>query len=620
MSTVGQNAEPLFPRLNLRVGITGHRPARLGIEGLAERRGSCARVLDCVAGAAGGVAESHGWAFAAGEPVRLRLVTALAEGADTVAAELALDAGFALDVIIPFAREEYARDFAGAAGERFEALWRDPRVASRLELTGVADPSDPDARAAGYLAAGRAMLTHVDLLVAMWDELPEAGRGGTAQIVREALDRGLPVVNLLADGGLALHLPDATAAGWQRFAVDDPAWPAALAACVGVMLAPPAAPEAEARLRAFFAEPERTGSRAVVYQNLRRRLTGKPLQWRLDYGLDAESRASWARVAETAERLGGAEFAASVERAIARRWRHADNAAVHYAHVYRSAYVANFALAALAVLTGLLAVFWWTEPAALHVKALFVTLELVVIGVILAVTWRGQQQRWHGRWLDYRSLAEALRPARLGALIGEAPAPFTPALQAGEAAWWGWYLRASLREVGPPSGRLGPEALGAAIDVALREEIGGQIAYHRETARQLVKLDHVLHHWGERCFLATAVVGGLFLVAYLPYLLAGLEAAAKFLKAPVTVLGAALPAFGASIFGIRAIGDFRTAARQSEQTAATLAAVHRALEQEREAPSWARTANLFAEASRSMAADQQVWALVYRHRELALPA
>ena len=44
-------------------------------------------------------------------PPDLRLVSALAEGADRIAAKAALEAGWTLEVVLPFATEEYEQDF-----------------------------------------------------------------------------------------------------------------------------------------------------------------------------------------------------------------------------------------------------------------------------------------------------------------------------------------------------------------------------------------------------------------------------------------------------------------------------------------------------------------------------
>ncbi len=53
----------------------------------------------------------------------MRLVSALAEGADRMAAQAALDLGERLEVVLPFAQKEYERDFETAESrQEFRAL------------------------------------------------------------------------------------------------------------------------------------------------------------------------------------------------------------------------------------------------------------------------------------------------------------------------------------------------------------------------------------------------------------------------------------------------------------------------------------------------------------------
>ena len=45
-----------------------------------------------------------------------------------------------------------------------------------------------------YVRLGRFLLGQIDLLVAVWNGEREEGPGGTAEVVRAALDAGIPVV------------------------------------------------------------------------------------------------------------------------------------------------------------------------------------------------------------------------------------------------------------------------------------------------------------------------------------------------------------------------------------------------------------------------------------------
>src|SRR5207244_10304403 len=96
----------------------------------------------------------------------------------------------------------------------------------------------------------------------------------------------------------------------------------------------------------------------------------------------------------------------------------ADTLAIHYSHLYRSAYVLAYALAALAVFIGAGTVFIHDDPLApaneaLGVKAVFTALELVVIAAIITLVWLGRHRGWHQRWTDYRALTQTLLHGRL---------------------------------------------------------------------------------------------------------------------------------------------------------------------------------------------------------------
>lgn len=168
-----------FP-LALNLGITGHRPNRLPAD-VAPIRARLTHVLRRIG------AEFAG--LTAGEQ-RLRLVDSLALGADVMAADLALEQGFELDVCLPFERHEYACDFADLADRaHFDALLG--RASRVIEL-----PGSRASQNAAYEAAGLTMLSLSDLVVAVWDGGQTAGRGGTAEIVARAVEDNIPVIHI----------------------------------------------------------------------------------------------------------------------------------------------------------------------------------------------------------------------------------------------------------------------------------------------------------------------------------------------------------------------------------------------------------------------------------------
>lgn len=151
------------------VGVTGHRvlteteKVRDGIENALRR-------------------------IAAAYPTRrIRIESSLAEGADRLAASIALaDFGADLVAVLPLPAADYMTDFQQESSRReFENLLR---LASEVVELPPAKTRDEAYERAGAFIVGRC-----DVLLAVWDGAPELGRGGTAAGVRRARAKRLPI-------------------------------------------------------------------------------------------------------------------------------------------------------------------------------------------------------------------------------------------------------------------------------------------------------------------------------------------------------------------------------------------------------------------------------------------
>lgn len=162
--------------VELGIGVTGHRLApKLPPETKDTVHRSVSRLLNGLQNAAGGP---------------LVIVSALAEGADQIVAEEGLRLGAELDVILPFAPEEYLKDFQHPETvARFDRLCRQSRHVLSLDHTRAQET-------VAYEAAGLEVLSRSDVLIAIWDGKPADGRGGTGQIVEQALSQGMNVVQI----------------------------------------------------------------------------------------------------------------------------------------------------------------------------------------------------------------------------------------------------------------------------------------------------------------------------------------------------------------------------------------------------------------------------------------
>jgi hypothetical protein len=111
-------------------------------------------------------------------------ISCIARGADSVFAETVLDIGGGLEVILP------STDYRDAKVKPDHAPLFDALLA---KATVVRTLPFPTANREAYEAANNAMLDNADELVAVWDGQDSPDRGGTAAVVADARDRGLPV-------------------------------------------------------------------------------------------------------------------------------------------------------------------------------------------------------------------------------------------------------------------------------------------------------------------------------------------------------------------------------------------------------------------------------------------
>jgi hypothetical protein len=272
-------------------------------------------------------------------------------------------------------------------------------------------------------------------------------------------------------------------------------------------------------------------------------------------------------LASTRNLPGGDE---RVTRAIAdsvlRRFAWADGLATYVSDAYRGGMVANFLLAAFAVIGGVAYL-----PLAPHNgKWPFALFEFVLLLAILVVTVIGRRRRWHGRWFEIRRVAEYLRHAPILLLLGVARSRGRWPRGA-DTVWPEYYARHTLREIGLPHVEVTTAYLRAAVETLLSVHVTTQRDYHRDKARRLTATHHGLDHLSEILFRLALVTVGLYLV---------LVAASAFGLVPedwaeasaktFTFLGVAFPTLGGAFAGIRYFGDFERFAAISDVTAEKL--------------------------------------------------
>ncbi|MEV5840298.1 hypothetical protein [Nocardia sp. NPDC052112] len=117
-------------------------------------------------------------------------ISCIAHGADSVFAKAVLDAGGALEVVLP-SRNYRERKVKPDHAELFDKLLSS---ASKVHVMDF-----DDAGREAYEAANEVMLSSCSRLVAVWDG-DASQRGGTGTVVELARERGVPVEIVWPDG------------------------------------------------------------------------------------------------------------------------------------------------------------------------------------------------------------------------------------------------------------------------------------------------------------------------------------------------------------------------------------------------------------------------------------
>jgi hypothetical protein len=650
---------PPRPPLAFRVGVAGHRPNRLQQADLVVLGGVIGSILAAVRQAVEAFHAAVPGLHAPGGPT-FRAVTPLAEGTDRVFAEQAVARAYELVCPLPFPQADYERDFApGTALEadslgRFRRLIGGPHPVTTFELDGTRATAGD-----AYGAAGRVVLNQSDLLVAVWDGLPAAGRGGTVATLVQAVAYRVPVIwiDAHAPHTWTLGLSDADVAevpvrpGQPPPPRRQPTSQSSLAevkALVESLIALPPDPPLPTpppprrigwRRRKpprpvlreeFFAETKPVVNFGLVWKPFRDLVGMTRLRPPEACVRDFERAVASDWPARGADLDKKARVGYSRKRPPLAFWVNAqlrpyyawsDKLADYYGDAYRSSYVVAYALTVLAVCFALLPL---TVPDdTVKREAAFIALELVAVLALIFIVWRGHRRRWHERWLEYRLLAELVRQVRvLVPLGGGRPFPRQPehlrSYVDPTSTWMYWYVRAIHRAVGLPALSMTEPVLRECLTY-LREVVAGQVRFHEDNRKRSEHLEERLHHAGMWLFVLTAVA---VVVHFLPHALgwAGihLEWPRGFSRL-LTVSCGALPAMGGAAAAVKNHGEFLRLAKRSAGMAGALGIILERIEALLVAgahPTAATTAELAAAAARVMVDEVLDWRVMFEDRPL----
>lgn len=596
----------------------------------------------------------------------LRLHSLLVDGTDQVAGERALARGWDLAVPLPFgaalncainAHPETLADvdalLAGrpaanpaveakaaairtitARARMFELADRDAEIEA-LWRAHLAAPEDRvaarafDALASDNVAlAGRVMIEHTDLVVAVWDGKVANLPGGTGHTVAEALKLGAPVLLIdpaQPDIWRILGRPEELGApadpaaapdfarleaiiraavvvdGWSPAQLDEERWRPASSQAFGLYR----------RIeRLFGGEGGALGSLRVEYEAPEAIVAG-----------------SGADVVAAAASMPGGDLAVVRELTedVLPLFAWSDGIASRLADAYRSGMCVNFVLAALAVIIGILYL-----PAGMsEAKWGFAAIELLLLGGILVLTAAGSRLGWHRRWFAMRRVAEYLRHAPALLLLGVARPtgrwPRAGGIADGGAEWPEHFARHALRDVGLPQVTATRDYLRAGLERIVLPHVSSQRRYHIGKAHKLETVHHRLDKVAESCF-ALAVASVL---AYLSLKGAGMlglvdKQMAGMFSPIFTFFGVAFPTLGANLSGIRYFADFERFGAISHVAAEKLREIEERigllLSGAPEALTYAAAADLIHALDEAVVEEIASWQSVFGAKHLALPA
>jgi Flp pilus assembly protein TadB len=492
--------------------------------------------------------------------VRFTLMSALADGSDQLITTTLLDElgeEVRLHAVIPTTIADYSRHL-DPEGRFRELLTRADEV-TELRFGGTT--------AASYAAAGRFIVRHSDLIVALWDGHGPRGRGGTAETVRYAQLRGSEV--------FVVATPRESEADKAPVPAPSPvfATPAAKRLILDYR-------HVDLYNNAAYVGTATQGERASLHERL------EPLARDTSIEISFTQMSSWA------------------EPGLARASALADR----YQRQFTAAGELVFWLAALAAIAV-------AAQALLHTARWVVWIEVALMATLLSLYIWARRSHLLDRWLGYRSLAEAFRSALFIAMVegpsggqnhrASRPPRALADLASGSEPFHqrafteAWRRRpcVTLRDTDAP-------ALADVVRAWLEE----QIHYHRSVQR---------HDSGHQRSLDASIVA-LFLATLIVAVVHGSGFASSGpWEEVLPLLGIALPVAGGAIAGIRDQRSYRLHAVRSARTADGLEEISDWLEGEN---NLSRIRRLMLDAQSVIDSERQDWSGVveFQHLELVL--
>lgn len=609
MSQSDARTSPPKVRLTFRVGVIGHRPNRLPKDQrtLDELHGVVTAILDeaKIAVTAFQQDKHHASFYLDTTPV-MRAISPLAEGADRLVAEEALNLGYELCCPMPFFQTEFEGDFDVASVIDFRTLLAragEETGLVRFELDGRRNTkTEPDNEAKAYAAAGQVVLNQSDLLIVIWDGGASAGVGGTRDTLVKALHYHVPTIwvdalqpwlwrylaseeeleSLKRDGRYALNEADVGKPEMQRTRIAE-----VVRHIVDSELGLPAAqghtrghekrrPPTLSGVNEYFRERKPALNLAVVWKMFRDLVNlGWPVvpaisvpnfveQIRHDWPVGEDDFPAGSR--NPPRMAPPSSLAIWVNSRLRGHYAWSDKLADLYADAYRSTYVLSYLFSVLAVFIALLPLAMKLEGDA---DRFCIAAELAVLSSVLILVGWALVRHWHDRWTDYRLLAELVRQLRfLVPLGGGRPFPHVQehlALYGDPTlSWMYWHMRGITRDTNLPNAVVTQDYIRDCLEhmaAVVGTEQTGQWGFHETTRTRSEHIHQRLEWIAIGIFFLTLMGIGFHLYLASPTSL--FHAWAPLADHWLVLVSATFPALSAALAGINNQGEFKRLAKRS---------------------------------------------------------
>ena len=379
------------------------------------------------------------------------LLDPMADGADQLVAEVAIELDIPVDAVLPMPVDEYRMDFEGEALQRFEQLLAKSEI---VELPFLKSSGEID-RDEQYVAVGGYVVAHCHILLTLWDGKDFGSRGGTSRVVRfhqhetmefAAKDDLLTAIDFDEDeSDLVYHIACSRVSGGapeSGLAPADASW-------VTRADVSPRTKKMPERYRTVF-------RRMIEYNR-----DGMGVDHESDDLTDNRDAVRSAVLEQTSQQYCVADN-------LAQRFQKLTNMAIRLGHLF-------------IVIAGLSFIVY----ADLYSQDVMIYCYLIAVSMVFGVFYLESRQQWQLKYLDYRMLAEALRVQFYWTLAGvkmKRPHHFSHDSFRGrkelDLGWIRNVMRFTSRKSDAQLGRASEELVELVLDDWVGIEQGGQRAYY----------------------------------------------------------------------------------------------------------------------------------------------